>query len=280
MTNSATTFIRQPCRFRSRLSRAWRAASLSPLFPLVAKLAPGIAILTVVAALLAPGSALADTWPSRPIRIIMPGPPGDGADTMIRAIGQLLTKAWGQPVVVENRPGAGGRIGTEAAVRAAPDGYTWIMGNAGSHGINAAVYRKLPYDIERNFAPIAQIMRAPNVLVVNPSLGVSSLAELLALARKEPGHHAYGSGGVGSSAHVSAELFKLMAGVDLIHVPYKGAGPAMTDLIGGQIAMFLGNLPPAAAHIKAGRLKALGEVVRHDVAKWRRVVAEAGIKAE
>lgn len=206
----------------------------------------------------AAADAGADSFPVRPVKIIVPSTPGDGSDLVARSIGQKLGEAWGQPVVIENRPGAGGRIGTEAAARSRPDGYTWIMGNAGSHGINAALYSNLPYDVERDFAPITQVMRAPNVLVVSPQLGVSSFGELLKLFKASPGKYSYASGGNGSSAHLSAELFKLMAGVDLVHVPYKGAGPAMTDLMAGEVAMFLGNLPPAAAHIKSGRLRALG----------------------
>jgi tripartite-type tricarboxylate transporter receptor subunit TctC len=215
-----------------------------------------LALATLVLLRAAPAS-LAQTFPAKPVRLIVPSPPGDGSDLTARAIGQKLSEAWGQPIVVENRPGAGGRIGSEAAAKAAPDGYTWIMGNAGSHGINAGIYRNLPFDIERDFAPITQIMRAPNVLVVNPALGVGTVHEFLALLKKSPGKYSYGSGGNGSSAHMSAELFKMMAGVDLSHVPYKGATPALADLIAGRIAMFFGNLPPAIGHINNGRIKAL-----------------------
>jgi tripartite-type tricarboxylate transporter receptor subunit TctC len=210
----------------------------------------------LVVAITAPAAA-AQAFPSKPIRIVVPSAPGDGSDLIARAIGQKLSEAWGQPVVIDNRPGAGGRIGSEVAAKSAPDGYTWIMANAGSHGINAAVYTNLPFDVERDFAPITQIMRAPNVLVVSPSLGVNTVPEFIALLKKNPGKYTYGSGGNGSSAHMSAELFKMMAGVDLVHIPYKGATPALTDLIGGQIAMFLGNLPPTMPFIKNGQVKAL-----------------------
>jgi tripartite-type tricarboxylate transporter receptor subunit TctC len=202
-------------------------------------------------------AALPQSYPSKPIRLIVPSPPGDGSDLMARAIGERLTAAWGQPVVVDNRQGAGGRVGTEAAAKAAPDGYTLIMGNAGSNGINAALYRDLPYDLERDFVAITQVMRAPNVLVINPALPAKSVAELVALFKANPGKYSYASGGNGSSAHFTAELFKTMAGVDVTHVPYKGATPALTDVIGGQVAMFMGNLPPAIGHIKAGRVRAL-----------------------
>lgn len=201
--------------------------------------------------------AAAQAFPNKPIRIVVPSAPGDGSDIIARAIGQKLTEAWGQPVVIDNRLGAGGRIGSEVAAKAAPDGYTWIMANAGSHGINAAIYNNLPFDVEKDFAPITQIMRAPNVLVVNPSLGVNTLQEFITLLKSNPGKYSYGSGGNGSSAHMSAELFKMAAGVDITHVPYKGATPALTDLISGQIAMFLGNLPPAIPFINNGQVKAL-----------------------
>lgn len=211
------------------------------------------AVVMAVTSPLAAGQA----FPSKPIRIVVPSAPGDGSDLIARAIGQKLTEAWGQPVVVDNRLGAGGRIGSEVAAKAAPDGYTWIMANAGSHGINQAIYTNLPFDVERDFAPITQIMRAPNVLVVSPSVGVDTIQQFIALLKKNPGKFSYGSGGNGSSAHMSAELFKMMAGVDLVHVPYKGATPALTDLIAGQIAMFLGNLPPAIPFIHNGQVKAL-----------------------
>jgi len=206
--------------------------------------------------------AASQSFPAKPIRVIVPSPPGDGSDVVARLIGEKLTAAWGQQVVVDNRPGAGGRIGTEAAAKAPADGYTWIMANAGSHGINGGLYRNLPYDLEKDFAPITQIVRSPNALVVSPSLGVASVAEFIALLKKNPGKYSYGSGGNGSSAHLSAELFKSMAGVDIVHVPYKGASLALTDLVAGNIVMFMGNLPPAMGHIKAGRIKALAVTTR------------------
>ncbi len=204
-----------------------------------------------------PSHAQATGWPAKPVRIIVPSPPGDGSDLMARAIGDKLAQAWGQPVLVDNRGGAGGRLGVELAAKSAPDGYTLLMGNAGSNGINAALYRDLPYDLERDFAPITQVMRSPNVLVVTPSLPASNVRELIALFKANPGKYSYGSGGNGSSAHLSAELFKSMAGVDVVHVPYKGATPALTDVIAGQVALFIGNLPPAMGHIKSGKVRAL-----------------------
>ena len=235
--------------------------------------------LALILALLAPLAA-AQTFPAKPIRVIVPSPPGDGSDVMARLIGEKLAAAWGQQVVVDNRPGAGGRIGTEVAAKAPGDGYTWIMANAGSHGINGGLYRNLPYDLEKDFAPITQIMRAPNALVVSPALGVKNVAELIALLKKNPGKYSYGSGGNGSSAHLSAELFKHMAGVDVVHVPYKGATLALTDLIAGNIAMFMGNLPPAMGHIKAGRIQALAVTTlkRSALVPELPTVDEAGLK--
>jgi tripartite-type tricarboxylate transporter receptor subunit TctC len=244
-------------------------------------------------------SLAAHAFPTKPIRVIVPSPPGDGSDVVARLIGEKLTAAWGQQVVVDNRPGAGGRIGTEAAAKAPADGYTWIMANAGSHGINGGLYRNLPYDLEKDFAPITQIVRSPNALVVSPSLNVNSVAELIALLKKNPGKYSYGSGGNGSSAHLSAELFKSMAGVDIVHVPYKGASLALTDLVAGNIVMFMGNLPPAMGHIKAGRIKALAVTTRarskfvpelptmdeaglkgFETVAWFGLVAPAGMPAE
>jgi tripartite-type tricarboxylate transporter receptor subunit TctC len=221
----------------------------------------------------------AQTFPTMPFRVIVPSPPGDGSDLMARALGQKLSEALGQPVVVDNKPGAGGRVGTQEAAKSAPDGYTLIMGNAGSHGINAALYHDLPYDVERDFVAVTQVMRAPNVLVVNPALPVGSVRDLVALYKANPGKYSYGSGGNGSSAHLSAELFKSMAGVDVVHVPYKGATPALTDVIGGQVAMFIGNLPPAMGHIKSGRVKALAVTTaqRSALVPELATMAEAGL---
>ncbi|MBL8380139.1 MAG: tripartite tricarboxylate transporter substrate binding protein [Burkholderiales bacterium] len=218
-------------------------------------------------------------YPQKPIRLIVPSAPGDGSDLIARMIGDKLTQVLGQSIVVDNRTGAGGRVGTEAAARAAPDGYTLIMGNAGSHGINAALYRDLTYDIERDFVAITQVMRAPNVLVINPSLPAKSVAEFIALLKANPGKYSYASGGNGSSAHFTAELFKTMAGVDIAHVPYKGATPALGGVVGGEVVMFMGNLPPAMGHIKANRVRALAVTTaqRSSLAPELPTIAEAGL---
>ena len=203
-------------------------------------------------------ASVAQPFPSKPVKIIVPSTPGDGSDILARAIAQKLTERWGQTVIVENRPGAGGVVGTEAAAKSPADGYTVIMGNAGSHAINQALYAKLPYDVVRDFAPITLVASAPNVFVVNPAVPANTVAEFLALAKKEPGKYAFASGGNGSSAHLNGEMLKAFAGVELTHVPYKGASPAITDVIAGQVQLMIGNLPPILPHIKSGKLRALG----------------------
>ena len=200
----------------------------------------------------------AQAWPSKPVRIIIPGTPGDGADQAGRLIAAKLQQKLGQPFVIENKPGAGSIIGTEAGKNAAPDGYTFLIGTAGSHGINAAVYENLPYHPLRDFEPVLLINKAPNVCVVNPGVPVSNLAEFVAFAKKEPGRLSFASGGNGTSAHLTGEYLKMVTGIDMLHVPYKGATPAVTDVIGGQVALFCGNLPPAIPHIRTGKLRALG----------------------
>lgn len=219
------------------------------------------AVFSVALPLLSGGVAAqgaAQAWPSRPVKIIIPGTPGDGADLAGRLIGAKLQERLGQPFVIDNKPGAGSIIGTEAAKNALPDGYTFMIGTAGSHGINAAVYAKLPYHPLRDFEPVLLINKAPNVCVINPRIPAANLAEFVALAKKAPGHYSFASGGNGTSAHLSGEYLKMVAGIDLLHVPYKGASPAVNDVIAGQVSLFCGNLPPAIPHIKSGQLRALG----------------------
>ena len=219
--------------------------------------------LAAVAALLfAAGEAVAQGYPTKSIRLVAPSTPGDAPDVIARLVAERLSAVLGQQVVVENRPGAGGVVGSEIVAKAAPDGYTLIMGNAGSHGINAAVYSKLPYDILKDFAPVSQIAVAPNIFVVNPGLPVTTIPEFIAYAKARPGQLSYASGGNGSSAHMSMELLKSMAGIDVVHVPYKGSTPALTDLISGQVAVMSVNMPPAVPHVKAGKLRALAVTTR------------------
>lgn len=211
----------------------------------------------VLAALLA-CTASGQPFPSKPVKIIVPSTPGDGSDILARAIAQKLTERWGQPVLIENRPGAGGVVGTEAAARSPADGYTVIMGNAGSHAINQALYPKLSYDVVRDFSPITLVASAPNVFVVNPAVPAKTVAEFIALAKKEPGKYSFASGGNGSSAHLNGEMLKTLASIDMTHVPYKGSSPAITDVIAGQVQLMIGNLPPILPHIKSGKVRALG----------------------
>jgi len=199
----------------------------------------------------------AASYPGRPIRMIVPSAPGSGPDIMARAIGQKITEAFGQQVIIDDKPGAGGIIGSEAAAKSAPDGYTLIMANAGSHAVNASLYAKLPYDPVKDFAPITLVSSAPNILIVHPSLPVKSVKDLIALAKSKPGQLAFGSGGNGSTAHLSGEMFKTMAGIDIVHIPFKGSPGAVLAVIAGQIAMAMPNIPPALPHVKTGKLKAL-----------------------
>lgn len=215
----------------------------------------------VLPALLAIGTAAAQNpvqYPAKAIRMIVPSAPGSGPDIMARTIAQKLTEAWGQTVVVEARPGAGGIIGSEAVAKAPPDGYTLIMGNAGSHSVNPSLYSKLPYDPLKDFAPVALVSSAPNILIVHPSLPVKSAKDLITLAKARPGELTFGSGGNGSTAHLSGEMFRTMAGIKLVHVPFKGAPAAVLGVMTGEISMAILNLPPALPHVRSGRLKALG----------------------
>jgi tripartite-type tricarboxylate transporter receptor subunit TctC len=203
-----------------------------------------------------PGGAQDAAWPARPIRLIVPFGPGSTTDLLGRAVAQHLAQQTGQQVVVENRPGAGGNIGAEAASRAAPDGYTLLMGAASTNAINPSLYRNLRFDPIRDFAPIALVATVTNVLVVPPQLPATNVRELIALARQRD--LSFGSGGAGGSIHLSGELFKGMAGIAMVHVPYNGSAAAMPDLLSGRVDMMFDGLPVSLPHIRAGRLRALG----------------------
>ena len=196
-------------------------------------------------------------YPVRPVRFILPFPPGGGTDILGRILAQELGRGLGQQVVVDNRPGAGANIGAEIAARSAPDGYTMFMGNV-AHAVNATLYRKLPYDFVRDFAPVTMLASTPNLLVAHPSVSARTVQELVALAKASPGKLIYASSGSGSSAHLAGELFKAMAGVDMVHVPYKGGGPAVTALLAGEVAIGFATTPSVINHVKAGKLRALG----------------------
>ena len=196
-------------------------------------------------------------YPVRPVRFILPFPPGGGTDILGRILAQELGRGLGQQVVVDNRPGAGANIGAEIAARSAPDGYTMFMGNV-AHAVNATLYRKLPYDFVRDFAPVTMLASTPNLLVAHPSVSARTVQELVALAKASPGKLIYASSGSGSSAHLAGELFKAMAGVDIIHIPYKGGNQLVMDVLAGQILLMMNNITTALPHIKAGKLRALG----------------------
>jgi len=200
--------------------------------------------------------ASAQTYPSRPVRIIVAFGPAGGADIMARLIGQWLSERLGQPFIIENRPGAGGNIGTEAVVRAAADGYTLLLIGP-NNAISATLYDKLNFNFIRDIAPVAGIMRAPNVMEVNPGVPVKTVPEFIAYARANPGGINFASPGIGTSIHMSGELFKMMSGINMLHVSYRGAPPAVTDLLSGQVQVMFDSLPASIEHIRTGKLRAL-----------------------
>jgi tripartite-type tricarboxylate transporter receptor subunit TctC len=218
-------------------------------------------------------------YPSKPVKIIVGSTPGGGPDIMARAIGQKLTEALGQPVIIDNRPGAAGIIGSEIAAKSPPDGYTLMMANAGSHAVNVSLYPKLGYDPVRDFAPVSLVSTAPNVLIVHPTLPAKNVKELIALARLRPGELSFGSGGNGSTAHLSGELFRTLAGLNLVHVPFRGAPAAVLGVISGQVALALPNLPPALPAMKSGKARALGvtTLARSAAAPDVPTIAESGL---
>ena len=211
--------------------------------------------------------------------MIVPSAPGSGPDIMARAIGQKLTEALGQAIVIDDKPGAGGIIGSEAAAKAPPDGYTLIMSNAGAHTVNPGLYAKLPYDPVKDFAPVTLVALAPNILIVHPTLPVRNVKDLIALATAKPGELTFGSGGNGSTAHLSGEMFKTMAGINIVHIPFKGSPAAVIGVIAGQIALAIPNIPPALPHVRSGKLKALAVTTAKRAAGVPDLptVAEAGL---
>ncbi|HWP86953.1 MAG TPA: tripartite tricarboxylate transporter substrate binding protein [Burkholderiales bacterium] len=218
-------------------------------------------------------------YPAKPVRMIVTAAAGSGPDITARIVGQKLTAALGQSVVIENRPGAGGSIAAELAAKAAPDGYTLVMASAGSHAVSPALYPKLAWDPVRDFVPITIVAVAPNILIVHPSLPVKSVRELIALAKARPGELSFGSGGSGSTAHLSGELFRTMANIKIVHIPFKGAPSAALGVIGGQVEMALLNLPPTLPQVKSGRLKGLAVTTakRTSAIPELPTIAEAGV---
>lgn len=224
----------------------------------------GFSLATLAAAaalgsiLLAPATVAAQAaYPSKLITIIVPFPPGGTTDILARIVGQALSVEFGQPVTIENRPGAGGNIGGQVAAKAAPDGYTLFMGTVGTQAINASLYKKMPFDPIKDFSPITRVANVPNLLVANPAQPFKSVAELIAYARAHPDKVNFASSGNGTSIHLSAELFKTMAKVQMVHVPYKGSAPAVTDLLGNQVGIMFDNMPSVIQHVRSGKLRPL-----------------------
>ena len=204
-----------------------------------------------------PLGAAAQNYPTKPITIVVPFAAGGTTDILARLVGQYLSTELGQPVVVENKAGAGGNIGAAFAAKAAADGHTLFMGTVGTHAINAALYKKLPYDPIKDFAPLTRVAMVPNLLVAHPSQPFKTVQEMIAYAKANPGKINFGSPGNGASPHLSGELFKSMTKVDMVHVPYKGSAPAVSDLLGGQISIMFDNLPSVIPHVRSGKLRAI-----------------------
>ena len=223
--------------------------------------------------------AFAQSYPTKAIRYIVPFAAGGGVDTLTRVVAAKLNTAWNVPVIVENRPGAGGNIGTELVAKSPPDGYTLLM-TPNSHAYNASLYSKPPYDPVKDFAPISLIATSPFLLVVHPSLPVKTVKELIALARARPKDLTFASGGVGGGSHLAGELFKSMAKVDMAHVAYKGIAPAVADLLGGHVSLSFSVVPPAYPHIKTGKLRALAvsSAARSALVPELPTIAESGLK--
>ena len=224
-------------------------------------------------------STTATAFPTKPIRIVVAYTPAGTTDILARVVGQRMSEAWGQPVIVDNRPGANGNIGTEVAARAVPDGHSLVMATAGTHGINVSLYRKLAWHPVRDFAPVSLVAMVPNIMVVNNALPVKSVKEFIAYARANPGKLSYGSPGQGSTAHLSMELFKSMTGSNVVHVPYKGSAGVLNDVMGGQIAVTIDNMPPYVPQVRAGKIRALAvsTAKRSTAMPDLPTIAEAGV---
>jgi tripartite-type tricarboxylate transporter receptor subunit TctC len=216
-----------------------------------------VAVAALLLAALMPAIANAQAWPARPIRLVVPFPPGGTPDILSRLLGQRAARALGQQVVVDNRVGAGGNVAMELVARSAPDGYTIIMGTIGTCALNPALYANLSFSVERDFAPLMLVGSIPNMLAVHPSVPANSVKELVALAKSQPGKLTYGSSGFGSSLHLAGELFRGAAGVDIVHVPYKGSQPALIDLVAGQVNFMFDNMPSILPMAQAGKVRPL-----------------------
>jgi len=236
--------------------------------------------LIITAMLLASAAAThAQTYPARTIRVLVPFPPGGSTDILARAMGQKLSEAWQQQVIIDNRPGAGGIIGTELGARAPRDGYTLMMGSGAPLTILPSLYEKLPYDAQKDFAPITGVATVPNVLALHPSVPAKTVKELIALARARRGTLTFSSNGAGAPGHLAGELFKSMTGVDMVHVPYKGSAPATTAVVSGEVAMTFTTTPPVFPHAKSGRMRIIAVTTSRRIAQLPDVptVAESGL---
>jgi len=220
-------------------------------------LVPALAAVAVFLPAAWSDGAFAQAFPSKPVKLVIPFPPGGSLDAVGRAIADKLTQMWGQSVVVDNKPGAGGNIGADFVAKSAPDGYTVVMGALSTHAVNPSLYPKMPYDAVKDFAPISLVAITPNVLVVNPSLPVNSVKDLIAYAKANPGKLSFGSGSNGSAGHLAGELFKVDTGTDMVHIPFKGGAPALQALLAGDTQLMFDNLANSMQQVKAGKLKAL-----------------------
>ncbi len=259
------------------------------------RLALGSIFLLLAAASFA---ARAQAWPTKPVRIIVSYPPGGGADATARLLGPKLAEALGQPVLIENRQGNGGAIGGDVAAKSPADGYTFLL-DASSHSINPVLQPKMPFNTLKDLAPVSLLVVVPNMLVVHPSFPANSVKELIALVKSKPGQYSFASSGNGSAQHLAAELFKADAGLFMVHIPYRGGGPALVDVMGGQVPIYFGNMASASPHVKAGKLKALAVtgskrsaampalptiaeagLTGYEVYEWNAVFAPAGVTPE
>ena len=224
------------------------------------------------------GPAAAQPYPTKPIRIVVPYPPGGGTDVVARILSEPLSVELGQPIIIDNRGGAAGNVGTDIVAKAPADGYTLLL-TLSSHTINPKLYDKLPFDVEKDFAPISLAAMIPQILVLNPSVPANNVRELIALAKAQPGKLNFASVGTGSPGHIAGELFKLRTGISIVHIPYKGGGPAVTDTIGGQVQMLFVSMPAAWQHVKSGRLRAIAvtSATRSLTAPDVPTIAESGV---